>query len=132
RVRVRSGSATFSLPAMPVEEYPQVPQVDEVTGSVPADSFAEAVAQVSLAASRDDVTPVITGVHFEISEDQLTLTATDRYRVSTRGIDWENSSGQSSLSALVPSKIVTEVGKSFASSGQVHITIVKDGERELI
>src|SRR5690606_37216823 len=42
RVRVRSGSATFSLPAMPVEEYPQVPQVDEVTGSVPADSFAEA------------------------------------------------------------------------------------------
>ena len=37
RVEVRCGSATFSLPAMPVEEYPQVPKVDTVSGSVPAD-----------------------------------------------------------------------------------------------
>lgn len=132
RVQVRSGSASFSLPAMPVEEYPQVPRVHEVSGAVPADLFAEAIAQVSLAASKDDVTPVITGVQFEILQNQLTLTATDRYRVSTRGIDWENQADESELTALVPSKIVTEVGKSFASSGQVQVTVVKDGERELV
>lgn len=132
RVQVRSGSASFSLPAMPVEEYPQVPHVEDVSGSVPADVFAEAVGQVSLAASKDDVTPVITGVQFEISENHLTLTATDRYRVSTRGINWENQASEAQLTALVPSKIVTEVGKSFSSSGQVRVTIVKDGERELI
>ena len=132
RVQVRSGAASFSLPAMPVEEYPQVPRVDDVSGAVPADVFAEAVAQVSLAASKDDVTPVITGVQFEVSENNLTLTATDRYRVSTRGIDWEGKSQEAELTALVPSKIVTEVGKSFASSGQVQLTIVKDGERELV
>lgn len=132
RVEVRCGSATFSLPAMPVEEYPQVPKVDTVSGSVPADVFADAIAQVSLAASKDDVTPVITGVQFEITENSLTLTATDRYRVATRGIDWENRGGQESLSALVPSKIVTEVGKTFAHDGQVQVAIVKDGERELI
>ena len=132
RVEVRCGSATFSLPAMPVEEYPQVPKVDTVSGSVPADVFADAIAQVSLAASKDDVTPVITGVQFEITENSLTLTATDRYRVATRGIDWENQGGQEELSALVPSKIVTEVGKTFAHDGQVKVAIVKDGERELI
>lgn len=132
RVQVRSGSASFSLPAMPVEEYPQIPRVHDVSGSVPADVFAEAIAQVSLAASKDDVTPVITGVQFEILQNQLTLTATDRYRVSTRGIDWENQADEFELTALVPSKIVTEVGKSFASSGQVQVTVVKDGERELV
>ncbi|QIM15558.1 DNA polymerase III subunit beta [Leucobacter insecticola] len=132
RVEVRCGSATFSLPAMPVEEYPQVPQVDTVSGSVPADVFADAIAQVSLAASKDDVTPVITGVQFEVTENSLTLTATDRYRVATRGIDWENQGGQEQLSALVPSKIVTEVGKTFANDGRVQVAIVKDGERELI
>lgn len=132
RVEVRCGSASFSLPAMPVEEYPQVPRVDDVTGSVPADVFSDAIAQVSLAASKDDVTPVITGVQFEISENSLTLTATDRYRVATRGIDWENASAQNELSALVPSKIVTEVGKTFSGDGQVQVAIIKDGERELV
>lgn len=132
RVEVRCGSASFSLPAMPVEEYPQIPRVDTVSGSVPADEFSDAVAQVSLAASKDDVTPVITGVQFEISENSLTLTATDRYRVATRGIDWENQSGQDNLSALVPSKIVTEVGKTFANDGTVQVSIIKDSERELI
>lgn len=132
RVEVRCGSASFSLPAMPVEEYPQVPRVDDVTGAVPADVFSDAIAQVSLAASKDDVTPVITGVQFEISENSLTLTATDRYRVATRGIDWENAGAQSDLTALVPSKIVTEVGKTFSGDGQVKVAIIKDGERELV
>ena len=49
---------------MPVEEYPQIPRVDTVSGLVPADAFADAVSQVGTAASKDDVTPVITGVQF--------------------------------------------------------------------
>lgn len=132
RVQVRCGSANFSLPAMPVEEYPQVPQVDSVTGAVPADAFSEAVGQVATAASKDDVTPVITGVQFEVSDNSLTLTATDRYRVATRGIDWENTAGVESATALVPAKIVTEVGKTFSGAGQVQVSIVKDDDRELV
>jgi len=132
RVQLRCSSSKFSLPAMPVEEYPQVPRIDTVSGIVPADAFAEAVAQVSLAASKDDVTPVITGVQFEVSENSLTLTATDRYRVSTRRLDWEQRGEDGALTALVPSKVVIEVGKSFAASGTVQVSLVKDGERELI
>jgi DNA polymerase-3 subunit beta len=110
-----------------------VPRVDTVSGVVPSDVFAEAVAQVSLAASRDDVTPVITGVQFEVNENSLTLTATDSYRVATRRIDWEHrDSGGETLTALVPAKVVIEVGKTFSASGTVQVSIVKDGERELI
>ncbi|MHA3723616.1 DNA polymerase III subunit beta [Leucobacter sp. HY1910] len=132
RVEVRCGSATFNLSAMPVEEYPQLPNVTDVTGAVPANAFSEAVAQVSLAASRDDVTPVITGVQLEIAGNALTLTATDRYRVATRTIDWQPLGEQDALSALVPAKIVTEVGKTFGNEGTVKVTIIKDAERELI
>lgn len=132
RVQLRCGSASFSLPSMPVEEYPQVPRIDTVSGIVPAEAFAEAVAQVSLAASKDDVTPVITGVQFEVSENSLTLTATDRYRVATRRLDWESQGAEQTLSALVPSKVVIEVGKSFSGSGTVQVSVIKDEERELI
>ncbi|NLA64376.1 MAG: DNA polymerase III subunit beta [Leucobacter sp.] len=132
RVQIRCGSASFSLPAMPVEEYPQVPRIDAVSGTVPADAFAEAIAQVSLAASKDDVTPVITGVQFEIGDNALTLTATDRYRVATRRIDWQQVAQDETQTALVPAKVVIEVGKTFAGDGVVQVAIVKDNERELI
>ena len=132
RIQVRCGASSFSLPAMPVEEYPQVPRIDTVSGSVPAEVFATAIAQVSLAASKDDVTPVITGVQFEVSENALTLTATDRYRVATRRIDWQPLGGDTTLTALVPAKVVIEVGKMFGSDGTVEVAIVKDSDRELV
>ena len=132
RVQVKCGPASFSLPAMPVEEYPTIPTIDSVSGKVPGEEFANAVAQVAVAASRDDVTPVITGVQFEVTENSLALTATDRYRVALRNVNWEPVEAREELSALVPVKIVTEVGKSFAQADVVSISIVKNEDRELI
>jgi DNA polymerase-3 subunit beta len=59
---VTSGSSKFSLSTMPVEEYPNLPEVEGVSGYYSRrNEFAVAVSQVAPAASRDDVTPVITG-----------------------------------------------------------------------
>ncbi|MEG0160827.1 MAG: DNA polymerase III subunit beta, partial [Aurantimicrobium sp.] len=56
RIQVSCGSANFTLLSMPVEEYPTIPQVEGETGVLPAEEFSSAVAQVAVAASRDDVT----------------------------------------------------------------------------
>lgn len=132
RILVQCGTASFSLPSMPVEEYPQIPVVTEASGTVSAQEFGEAIAQVALAASKEDVTPVITGVHFEVDGNTLTLTATDRYRVATRGLSWNPQSGPEKQSALVPAKIVTEVGKTLNADETVSITLVNDDDRELV
>ena len=89
KITVSCGSARFTLLSMPVEEYPTLPQVSEQTGVLPAEDFATAIAQVAVAASRDDVTPVITGVQLEVGDNSLSLVATDRYRVAVREIDWD-------------------------------------------
>ena len=52
---------------MPVQEYPAIPEVSGDSGLVPAEDFATAIAQVAFAASRDDVTPVLTGVQLEVT-----------------------------------------------------------------
>lgn len=137
KVLVTCGSANFTLLAMPVEEYPSIPQVQSQTGLLPADAFASAVAQVSVAASRDDVTPVITGVQLEVTGNTLSLVATDRYRVAIREIDWDSGEVEpqeagASVTALVPARTLQEVGKTFGHSGTISVAITNTDERELI
>ena len=132
-VSVTSGSAKFSLATMPVEEYPNLPDVEGITGTVSAEEFAAAVSQVAPAASRDDVTPVITGVLLDISESSVIMMATDRYRVASRQLAWK-SSGVSSegMQALIPARTLAEIGKTFSHAGDITITINTGGERELV
>jgi DNA polymerase-3 subunit beta len=133
KIQVSCGSARFTLLSMPVEEYPTLPQVDDQTGVLPAEEFSSAVAQVAVAASRDDVTPVITGVQLEVGENNLSLVATDRYRVAVREIDWDSgTSSAAGTTALVPARTLSEIGKTFAHSGTIGVSIVRSDDRELI
>jgi DNA polymerase-3 subunit beta len=133
RIVVRCGSASFTLLSMPVEEYPSIPQVGGQSGLVPADEFSTAVAQVGVAASRDDVTPVITGVQLEVGENTLGLVATDRYRVAVREIEWDGGGAASEpITALVPARTLQEIGKTLGHSGTISIAITSKDDRELI
>ena len=58
------------------------------TGTLAGAAFAAAVAQVAVAAGRDDTLPVLTGIRLEIEGETLTLAATDRYRLAVREIPW--------------------------------------------
>ena len=134
KISVVCGSANFTLLSMPVEEYPTLPQIPEQSGLLPAESFANAVSQVAVAASRDDVTPVITGVQLEVSKNTLTMVATDRYRVAVREIDWDSgdTASEESVTALVPARTLQEVGKTFGHSGTVAVAITSTDDREII
>ena len=124
------GPARFALASMPVEEYPAIPEVTGQSGVVPGEDFSTAIAQVAFAASRDDVTPVLTGVQLAVSENSLGLVATDRYRVALRTVDWDGS--QQEVQALVPARTLIEVGKTFAHGGNISIAFSGEGDREII
>ncbi|MGV8885813.1 MAG: DNA polymerase III subunit beta [Microbacteriaceae bacterium] len=133
RISVSCGTANFTLLSMPVEEYPTLPQISDQSGVLPAELFAAAVSQVAVAASRDDVTPVITGVQLEISANSLSLIATDRYRVAVREIEWTGGEkAAEGVTALVPARTLTEIGKTFGHSGSISVAITSTDERELI
>ncbi len=129
-IAVTCGSAKFTLAAMPVEEYPSIPEVTGSSGVVPAEDFGTAIAQVGFAASRDDVTPVLTGVQLEVSGHSLSLVATDRYRVSLRDVPWDGDATEGT--ALVPARTLQEVGKTFAHAGNIEVAFSGEGDREII
>ncbi|MFI8085838.1 DNA polymerase III subunit beta [Kitasatospora sp. NPDC086009] len=86
RLLVTSGAARFTLPTLPVEEYPALPAAPDTVFTVTADDFADATAQAFIAAGRDDSTPAMTGIQLQLNGDVLTLAATDRYRFGVRDL----------------------------------------------
>lgn len=117
RVQIVCGSARFSLPTMPVEDYPQLPTMPTGTGSLPGEVFAEAVAQVSVAAGRDDTLPMLTGVRVEIDGGTVVLAATDRFRLAVREFTWTPEDDATSTAVLVPARTLAESAKTLAGPG---------------
>lgn len=116
RVLISCGSAKFSLPTMPVEDYPQLPEVPEQSGEITVDAFAEAVAQVAVAAGRDDTLPMLTGIRVEIEGPQVVLAATDRFRLAVRHIEWQPARTDIETSVLIPARTLSEAAKTLGAS----------------
>ncbi|MFD1718509.1 DNA polymerase III subunit beta [Georgenia deserti] len=127
KVVLTCGASRFTLLTMPVDDYPALPALPELTGSIDADVFAEAVAQVTIAASRDETLPLLTGVRVEIEGEKMTLLATDRYRLALRELAWHPASPSVSTAALVRARTLSDVAKSMTSAGQVDVALAADG-----
>lgn len=132
KVVVSCGSTKFSLLTMPVEEYPTLPEIPAISGTITGEAFQNAVHQVAVAASKDDVTPVLTGVQLEAGEKSISFVATDRYRVALREAAWQSNPAGVGAVALVPARTLQEVAKTFGNQGEISISITKSDDREMI
>lgn len=128
KVNLTCGSSRFSLALMPLDEYPQLPSQPDSRGSVDAQVFAQAIGQVSVAASRDDTLPLLTGVRLEIEGERMTLLATDRYRLALREFTWQPSDPQYSEAALVKARILTDVAKSMTGGTSIDIGLSRESQ----
>jgi len=132
KLQVRCGSAHFALATLPVEEYPQLPTMPPVAGTVSADVFAEAISQVTVAASKDDTLPLLTGVRMEIAGEKMTLMSTDRYRLALRELTWHPTNPGVELTALVRARTLHEVARSLSTGSSVDIALSEESGAHLI
>jgi DNA polymerase III subunit beta len=123
RVTVKCGSTTYTLLQLPADEYPTLPAMPEVIGTVGADTFAAAISQVAIAAGKDDTLPALTGIRVEINEDTLTLVATDRYRLAVRELRWTPSSSGLNTAVLVPARVIGDTARSLTSGAEVSVAL---------
>ncbi|MFE4465191.1 DNA polymerase III subunit beta [Oerskovia sp. NPDC056781] len=132
KVIVTCGASRFTLLTMPVEDYPALPAMPELSGTVSGDELTHAVAQVTVAASRDDTLPLLTGVRMEIDGERITLLATDRYRLALRELTWTPASPDFNAVALVRARTLNDVAKSLGGSGLVNVGLTAGSGVDLI
>ncbi|WP_025273073.1 DNA polymerase III subunit beta [Haloglycomyces albus] len=118
------GSARFTLPTMPVEDYPALPEMPEAVGTISPAGFAKAVGQTAVAAGKDETLPTMTGVQLELTDGQISFLATDRYRMAIRDAEWEPSADDLNVNVLVPAKALSDTARTFAGmSGPVTLAV---------
>ena len=131
RVSISCGSARFTLPTMPDEDYPRLPDLPSTAGTVSSAVFARAVSQVAIAAGRDDTLPMLTGVRLEIEGDRLTLAATDRYRLAVRELTWNPANAATAdAQVLVPARTLNEAARSLTGESELTISLASSGPGE--
>ncbi len=112
-VEIMGAGPRFSLRELPVDEFPQLGEVDfEGAIDVDGDELVAAITQVTVGASMDSARPILTGVLFEKDEEGVRLVATDSYRLAVRKLE-----GLAlKESGLVPARGLREMGRTVGAA----------------
>ena len=131
-IMLTCGSAEFAVVSLPLDEYPKLPELPEIVGTVDGGVLAVAAAQVVPSASRDDTLPMLTGVCLDFDGDAIAMAATDRYRLAVATIGWDPADTDIRASALVPARTLADIAKTMGPGIPVTIAFGKpavDGTR---
>lgn len=123
RVLVSAGSAKFTLPTLALVEYPTLPELPTASGTLNSDLFATAVGQVAIAAGKDDSLPTLTGVFVEVNKNQITLAATDRYRLAVREFNWTPQDANIETTSLLRARTLADAAKSLVGTSSLTIAL---------
>ncbi|HEY6740323.1 MAG TPA: hypothetical protein VI076_15875, partial [Actinopolymorphaceae bacterium] len=128
-VEVSAGTIEFSLPTLPLDDYPELPAFPPVAGTVRAEHFVTAATRRARIAARDDVVPIFSGTLVELASGRLTLAASDRYRVAVSDLPW--SGEPEPFEVVVPARQLAETARGLSPKGDLDLgvgTIGSSGE----
>jgi DNA polymerase-3 subunit beta len=121
-VRIECGSASYRLHSYSVEDFPRLPDVDELRlFSVERDALLDTVARVSRAASRDESRPVLTGILVRFEAGKLVMAATDSYRLSVKETALEAEAPE--LEAIIPARALGELGRVATGADTIQLGV---------
>lgn len=122
-VEIRSGTFSTHLKVMAAEDFPKLPEPGERAGlKMPAKALEESIELVARAASRDDMRPVLTGVFVSASGTEMTMVATDSYRLAVKRTDLESDLG-GELEANIPARALRELVRVISAEGVEEATV---------
>jgi DNA polymerase-3 subunit beta len=124
------GEAAFTLVTLPPEEYPRLPELPQLAGTVDGGVLATAIGQVTPAASRDDTLPMLTAVSLELAGETMTLAATDRYRLAVRDLDYMPAPGgadHGQVAVLVPARTLADAARMMSPGVPVRVMLRDSG-----
>ncbi len=122
-LNIHCGTSNFDIKGIDAQEFPPMPVPDLATGvELNVADFKEMIRQVSFAASTDEARPVLQGVMMNINENEITLAATDGFRISVRTASLSNPVS-TPIKVNIPARSLSELAR-IALDGEERISMV--------
>jgi DNA polymerase-3 subunit beta len=113
QAKISSGNAEFKINGQDANNYPHLPEIEAAsTISISADLLRDVIEQTRIAVSKQESRPILTGIHIQLADDQLTAVATDSHRLAQRKVAVPTN-GQS-YDVVVPGNSMTELARMIA------------------
>lgn len=122
-LNVRCGGSVTDIKGIDAQEFPPMPVPDLADGvELNVANFKDMIQQVAFAASTDEARPVLQGVMMTVSGGDVTMAATDGFRISVRKASLSSPVNRS-MTAIIPARALSELAR-IAVEGEETITMV--------
>jgi DNA polymerase-3 subunit beta len=121
-VELTAGSSRFHLRTLPADDFPRFPEPEGDPVELPAAALHDTINRVARAASRDEARPVLTGVLVTAEGDQLTMVATDSYRLAVKRTKLDAAIPEA-IEANVPARALRELARLIEAAGDESLRV---------
>lgn len=125
---ISAGRSEFSVRPLSLADYPSQIEPDLAPVTLASAEVADALRQVTRAASGDDARAVLTGVLIASEDTGVKMVATDSYRLAVRDLP-QSSMLEAGQKVLVPSKALKELERILGGAESLEVRL---GTREAV
>ncbi|HOV06025.1 MAG TPA: DNA polymerase III subunit beta [Anaerolineaceae bacterium] len=117
-------ASVHDIKGIDAQDFPPMPVYDPEEGvELNLADFKDMIQQVAFAASADEARPVLQGVKMEVIDNQITLAATDGFRISVRKENLSTPVPQE-ISIIIPARAMNELARIFSDVDKsVHMIV---------
>jgi DNA polymerase III subunit beta len=113
---IRSGKSEFHLIGQDSVEYPSLPELSaDQQFTIPADLLKSIIRETVFAVATSESRPVLTGVNWNIQDDELICVATDSHRLARRKVKLDQLPANI-RNVVIPGKSLNELNKILEDS----------------
>ncbi|GIP13497.1 MAG: DNA polymerase III subunit beta [Paenibacillus macerans] len=126
---IRSGATDIQMVGLDPEEFPVLPSVEEnQVISIPGDLLKNMIRQTVFSISTNETSPILTGVLWNLSDNQFKFVATDRHRLASRVAGLDDAEGARFSNIVIAGKTLNELSKIIPDQNTRIEIVVADNQ----
>jgi DNA polymerase III subunit beta len=131
-LNVKCGSSSTDIKGLDAQEFPPMP-VPDLDRAIELNviDFREMIQQVAFCASNDDARPALQGVSITLTGSEITMAATDGFRISVRKSSLSTPVSQT-VTAIIPARALNELSRIAGDNEAVIKMVVPQGRGQVI
>ncbi len=121
-----------NIKGIAADEFPVVPEPgNDPRHEVASQTLKKMISQVAFAAATDDARPTLTGVLTRIEGKELTMAATDGFRLSVKSVELPEQAAES-FEVIIPARALNELARIVDDSVEEIFIEMPEGRNQVI